>query len=364
MTDIKNFSLFQLERVNINQLSLIKAALLLSFPSAIVCHYLLSLILWFRTFDLLLVAASLTLYFAGFAGGAYFANYSRSSLSRIAGILLSGHVLTSVIFAGFGSGYLALPISLLLGVTTGGLLALPLTKVMTPVRALLLSMTPLLGAYLLEAYGADSPLLLSAALALLASFMLFGSLKVIVPKPELGMNLKISLPRNIMAIAITTAIGGSLGIVLTPIIALLPFGISITLIGIVMSLSLIASQLIGSALTSQNVIQRTMVTTSGFSFFLALILLGIADSQLVFLILWFVVLVDFSLYNSFITAAISSAKHDVRAFNIITSIASILGPIIAVLLWATGSYQILFIMAALLILFSVLMTRRLLKSVK
>jgi len=353
-----------LERVDINQLSLIKAALLLSFPSAIVCHYLLSIILWFRTFDLLLVAASLTLYFGGFAGGSYFANYSRSSLSRIAGIILSGHVLASIIFAGFGSGYLALPISVLLGTTTGGLLSLPLTKVMTPIRALVLAMTPLFGAYLLESYGTDAPLLLSAVLALLASFLLFASLKVIVPKPELGINLKLSLPRNIMIIAITTAIGGSLGIVLTPIIALLPFGIGITMIGAVMSASLIASQFIGSALTSQKVIQRTMVTTSGFSFFLALILLGIADSQIVFLILWFIVLVDFSLYNSFITAAISSVKCDIRAFNIITSIASILGPIIAVLLWATGSFQILFIMAALLILVSVLLTRKILKSDK
>ena len=114
----KNIKNFSSERIIIVYLRLFKIAIAAAFPSGIIVHYLLSLIVWFKSHDLLTVALTLTTYYLGFTLGAYYSFWSKATLSRTAGIFMTAHVITTLLFGAYGYGYAAPGLSLLLGLTT------------------------------------------------------------------------------------------------------------------------------------------------------------------------------------------------------------------------------------------------------
>lgn len=352
-----------MEGLPINYLSLFKLALLTSFPSALTCHYLIALILWYKSLDLLIVATSLSAYLFGFTLGFIYVYMSSSTLSRLAGILLSSHVVATIALAGFGYEYLTIFFTALVGVTSGGLLSLPVSKIITPARASIFSTFPLIGAILIVTFGEDSPLLMSALIALTGALILFASLKIVVPKPVGSQKLSLRIPAKYVLLAIGVALGGSVGTALAPIVAVVQYDVSPILVGGIITASLVITNIIGRMLISQKFLHKTIVTTVGFSLFLALFLLAIAGTPEVFLLLWLVTIVDISAYNTFIMAAVSALKQcNEQNFSLFSSFISAIGPIVALIIWATGSFQAMFSFAALLILVSVFALRTLLKG--
>jgi len=319
--------------------------------------------LWYKTLDLLVVGLSLSLYFLGFALGGIYSFRSSATLSRILGILLSAHAITAIGLAGFGYGYFALLFALPVGVTSGGLLSLPVAKVMTPTRTILLSSFPFIGALLMVYFGEDSPLVLSASIALIAAAILFGSLKAVVPKPAFTEKIRIGIPLKYAVFAIGTALGGTMGTALSSVIAAVYYEVSLVYIGAVIAASLVISQFLGGSLVSQNALQKTMGTTIGLSLFFVLFIMAITDSQIAFMVLWLVVLVDLSIYNTFVMAVVKTLKQcNELSFSIFSSIVSAFAPIFAILMWATGTFHVIFFFSAMLILVSIFTLRQILKT--
>gem|GEM_PF-3499141 len=349
--------------MGVSHLSLFKIALLASFPSALTCHYLIALILWYKNLDLLIVALSLSAYLVGFTLGFIYVYRSSSTLSRVAGILLSSQVVATIALAGFGYDYPAIFFAALVGVTSGGLLSLPASRMITPARASLLSVFPLVGGALIATFGEDSPLVMSSLIALIGALILFASLKIVVPKPVSSQKLSLRVPAKYALLALGTALGGSVGTALAPIVAVTQYEVGPLFVGGLITASLVISNIIGGMLISQKVLHKTMVTTVGFSLFLALFLLAIADTSLVFLLLWLVALIDLSAYNAFIMATVRSLKQcDEQNFSLLSSVVSAAGPIVAVVIWAAGSFQTMFSFSALLMLISVFALRTMLKG--
>ncbi|MDI9609242.1 MAG: hypothetical protein QFX34_03065 [Candidatus Verstraetearchaeota archaeon] len=323
----------------------------------------MAIILWYKSLDLLIAAPSLSAYFLGFLIGVVYVQRSPSSLSRLAGIFLSSHVITTIALAGFGYGYLTIFITGLVGITSGGLLSLPLSKLLSTSRALLLSAFPLIGAFLLVNLGADSPLVASALISFIGAVLVFASLKIMVPKPVLLAKASLRLPKEFGALALVTSIGCSLGTLLTPIVALVEYSIDPLWIGALITASLLLTNLLGRALASQKSLQRSMVATIGFSLLLVFIVLGISPSRYFFMVLWLVALIDVSAYNTFVVAAVNTIKKcEAQSFNLFSSAVTPLGSLLGMLIWAVGSYQSMFFLAALFILISVLILRLLLKG--
>lgn len=327
------------------------------------CHYLIALILWYKTLDLLIVAISLSAYLMGFTLGFIYVYRSSSTLSRVAGLLLSSHVVTTIVLAGFGYEYFAIFFTALVGVTCGGLLSLPVSKIMTPARASLFSLFPLIGAALIVIFGEDSPLVMSALIALIGAGVLFASLKIVVPKPVGSQKFSLRIPVRYALLATGTALGGSVGTALVPILAVVQYEVSPILVGGLITASLIITNMMGRLLIAHKFLHKTMVTTVGFSLFLVLFFLAVSSTPEVFLLLWLVTLIDLSAYTTFIMATVNALKQcDEQNFSLFSSLVSAIGPILAVVIWAAGSFQTMFLFAALLILVSVFSLRTLLKG--
>lgn len=342
-----------------------KLSIAIAFPSAVVVHYLMPLILWLKTYDLLIVALALTSYYVGFTLGTYYGQWSRATLSRTAGTFLTAHVITTLLLAAYGQGYMTLVFSLLIGATTGGLLSLPSYRVINLPIASALSMFPFLGTFLMEIYEVDYVLILSGMLAFASSVVLLISLKIIVPKPKMVERTNLGLSLDGWLLALGIGLGGSMGTILIPVIAVAAMKVSAIYVGLVITASLITIQFIAWRLRNQSVIYKGMGTIMVLSLFLAFLVMGVTDNIFLFFALWFLVTVDLSYYNSFLVVANRTLKKfDEYKFILVSSSLSILGPILALLIWAMGSYQIIFYFSALLILISWMSMRKLLKEAK
>lgn len=354
-----------MERIVIDYFSLFKITIAMAFPSAIIVHYLIPLIAWFKNQDLLIVALVLTSYYLGFALGTQYGLWSKATLSRTAGTFMAAHVITTLLFGAYGYGYFAPIFSLLVGATTGGLLALPSSKVMNYLTASVLSAFPLFGTILMEFYGADSVLVVSGMLAFVSSILLLLSLKIIVPKPKMPEGGKLALPFDGWLMALGISLGGTMGTVLIPVIAVVALGAGVVHVGAILTLSLITIQLIGWRLRKQSVIYKSIGTITVLSLFFVFLVMGLIDNLFIFLVLWFLAIVDLSYCNSFLVVANRSIKkYDEKTFMLVSNFLSVIGPFLAVLVWAMGAYQLIFYFSAFLILIGWISMRRFLKEVK
>lgn len=337
----------------------------MAFPSAILVHYLIPLILWFKNQDLLIVALALTAYYVGFTLSRHYSQRSSATLSRTAGTFLTAHVITTILLAAYGYGYLTLVYSLLVGATTGGLLSLPSSKVMSFPVASFLSIFPFLGAFLIKMYGVDHVLIASGMLAFVSSIIALLSLKIIVPRPKMTEGTKQGLSLDGWLLALGIGLGGSMGTVLIPVIAVAVLGLNVLYVGAIVTASLAAIQVIAWRLRKQNVIYRGVGSIMVLSLIFAFLLMGAVDNPLIFLGMWFLVTVDLSYYNSFLVIANRTLKKfDEYKFMSVSSSFSVVGPILAILIWAMGSYQGIFYFSSLLILIGWISARRMLKEVK
>ncbi|MEM4218288.1 MAG: hypothetical protein QXZ09_09735 [Candidatus Methanomethylicaceae archaeon] len=352
-------------RIIIDYFSLFKITIAMAFPSAIIVHYLIPLITWFKNQDLLIVAFALTSYYLGFTLGTQYGLWSKATISRTAGTFMAAHVITTLLFGAYGYGYLAPIFSLLVGATTGGLLSLPSSKVMNCLTASVLSAFPLFGTILMEFYGADSVLVVSGMLAFISSILLLFSLKIIVPKPKMAEGSKLSLSLDGWLLALGISLGGTMGTVLIPIIAVTALEADVVQVGAIIASSLIAIQLIGWRLRKQSVIYRSIGTITVLSIFFVFLIMGLVDNLFIFLVLWFLAIVDLSYCNSFLLVANRTIKKfDEKSFILVSNFLSIFGPLLAVLIWAMGAYQLIFYFSAFLILIGWISMRRFLKEVK
>ncbi|MGQ9759976.1 MAG: hypothetical protein ACUVQ5_05350 [Candidatus Methanomethylicaceae archaeon] len=323
------------------------------------------LILWFKNHDLLIVGLALTAYYAGFTLSTYYGQWSSATLSRTAGTFLTAHVITTILLAAYGYGYMTLVFSLLVGATTGGLLSLPSSKVMSLPIASLLSIFPFLGAILIETYGIDYVLISSGMLAFASSIILLISLKIIVPKPKIEERIKSGLSLDGWILALGIGLGGGMGTILIPLIAVIALDLNVLYVGAIITASLIAIQVIAWRLRNQKVIYKGMGNIMVLSLIFAFLVMGIVENLLIFLAMWFLVTIDLSYYNSFLVVANRTLKKfDEYKFMLLSSSFSALGPILAILIWAMGSYQAIFYFSALLILLGWISVRMLFKEVK
>lgn len=337
----------------------------MSFPSAIIVHYLIPLIVWFKSQDLLIVALSLSSYYSGFALGTHYGLWSKATWSRTAGTFLTAHVMTTLLFGAYGYDYMAAIFSLLLGSTTGGLLSLPSSKVMNFPVAPLLSVFPLFGTLLMNFYGGDSVLITSGMLAFASSILSLISLKIIVPKQRMREGNRRGLPLDGWLLALGTGLGGTMGTVLIPIIAVAVFGANVIYVGLVITISLVAIQVIAWKLSRQTMIYKSIGSITFISIFFVFLIMGLVDNVFTFLALWFLAIVDLSYCNSFLLVANRTIKKfDERTFMLISNFLSVLGPMLAVFIWATGSYQLIFYFSAFLVLIGWISMSRLLREVK
>ncbi|MCX8181925.1 MAG: hypothetical protein N3D12_02275 [Candidatus Methanomethyliaceae archaeon] len=352
-------------RIVIDYFSLFKITIAMSFPSAIVVHYLIPLIVWFKNQDLLIVALALTSYYAGFTLGTHYGLWSRATLSRMAGTFMTAHVITTLLLGAYGYGYMAPIFSMLVGATTGGLLSLPSSKVMSIPTASLLSAFPLFGSILMEFYGADSVLVASGMLAFLSSVLLLISMKIIVPKPKMVEDGKLGLSLDGWLIALGIGLGGTMGTVLMPVIAVVALEVEVIYVGLIITISLVTIQVIALRLRKQNVIYKSIGTITALSIFFVFLIMGLQDNIFIFLVLWFLAIVDLSYCNSFLVVANRTLKKfDEKIFMLVSNILCMFGPLLAVLIWAMGSYQLIFYFSAFLILIGWIAMRRFLKEVK
>ncbi len=337
----------------------------MAFPSAIVVHYLMPLIVWLKNYDLLIVALALTSYYLGFTIGTHYGLWSKATWSRTAGTFMTAHVITTLLLGAYGYGYMAPIFSFLVGATTGGLLSLPYSKVMNFLTATILSFFPLLGTVLMDLYGPDSVLVASGMLAFVTSILSLISLKVIVPKPKMAEGGRSRLPLDGWVLAIGISLGGTMGTVLIPIIAVTAVGADVINVGMTITISLLAIQLIAWRLQKQSVVYRGIGTITILSVFFVFLIMGLVDNLIVFLALWFLAIVDLSYCNSFLLVANRTLKKfDEKTFSLVSNVLSIFGPMLAVLIWAMGAYQLIFYFSAFLILVGWIGMRRFLKEVK
>lgn len=311
------------------------------------------------------MALTLTTYYLGFTLGTHYGFWSKATLSRTAGTFMTAHVITTLLFGAYGYGYAAPGLSFLLGLTTGGLLSLPHSRVISPLMASILSTFPLLGTTLMSFYGADSVLVVSSMLAFTSSILLILSLKIIVPKPRMSERKNFGLPFYAWLLAFGIGLGGTAGTVLIPVIAVAALEADVIRVGVVISMSLILIQVIVWRLRTQSKIYEGIGTIMALSIFFVLLIMGVVDNLLIFLVLWLLLTVDLSYYNSFIVIANRSLnKFDEGSFTLVSNLLSAFGPLLAVVLWAMGSHQLIFYFSAFLILVGWMSMRRLLREVK
>lgn len=343
---------------------LFKLIIALSFPIAGIVHYFIPIISWFKNQNLFVTCFTLTAYYFGFFIGNQYVLLSKSSLSRIVGILFTSHVITTIVFATYGYHILSIIFSIVLGITTGGLLSLPSYMVLKPPKFFILSLTPLLGAGIIFTYGFDEVLLFSGILAFFLSFLLLLSLKIVVVKPKLIEKTQSSMIIEGIILAFGVGVGSAIINIIVPIITLIVFEANVIHIGVVFSLSLIIIQLIGWRILRQEKIHRTMGSFILASLTFSVLLMSFIEDLYFFLLLWTLALVDISFLNSFITIVNRSLKKfDDYKFITLTSIFSIFGPIIALILWSLMDYRNILYFMFMILLISWLMIRRLIKEV-
>jgi len=312
-----------------------------------------------RTQDLFITSISLVTYYTGFFIGNNYYNKSKASLSRITGIFLTSYVITTILFLSYGYGYLSILFSLLLGISIGGLLSLPSYAVLNLSKLIIFSLFPLIGAIIIYFYEVDKLLLISGILALILSVFLIFSLKIIVAKPKIPEDEIKSFKLEGWLVSIGIGLGGSIGTIFLPIIALEIIGIDIIKIGIVLTTSLIITHVIGWQINKRKIIQEGLGRLLIISLFLSLLLIGFVNNVFIFTLLWIFILIDLSFLNSFIVILNRNKKvFSEYKFSRNSFIISIFGPIIAFILWNI-SYIIMFYLSALLILMSWLGLRKL-----
>lgn len=346
-------------------LSLFKFTLALSFPIAGIVHHLMPIIMWFRNQDLLMTFLALSMYYGGFFAGNQYVIRSRTSLSRIIGMMFAAHVITALIFATYGYGVL-LPISsFIVGMTIGGLLSLPSYMVLKPLIASMMSFVPLLSAFIIFVYGVDEVLLISALSAFILSILQLLSLKIIVMKPKLieKTDLPLTLEGLILAFGIGTC--GSILSVFSQLVVVTNFNIEVIYVGVVVTTSLFVIQMIGWVIGKQDKIHKGLGGFIALSLFLSTFFMSIVIDSLAFLFLWTLALIDISAYNSFISIVNRSLKKfDYYKFVTSASAFSTIGPMISFGLWTLIDYRSVYYLASLLVLISWLCLRRLLRAVK
>ncbi|MCS7098468.1 MAG: hypothetical protein NZ922_05790, partial [Candidatus Methanomethyliaceae archaeon] len=287
---------------------LFKFIIALSFPIAGIVHYFIPIISWLKNQNLFVTCFTLTAYYFGFFIGNQYVLLSKSSLSRIVGILFTSHVITTIVFAAYGYHILSIILSIILGITTGGLLSLPSYIVLKPPRFFILSLTPLLGAGIIFVYGFDEVLLLSGILAFFLSIFLLLSLKIVVVKPKLIEKTQGPIIAEGIILALGVGIGSSIINIIVPIIALIVFKADVIHIGAVFSISLIIIQLIGWRVLKQERVHRAMGSFILASLIFSVLLMSLIEDLYLFLFLWILAIVDISFLNSFITIINRSIK--------------------------------------------------------
>ncbi|MEM0101274.1 MAG: hypothetical protein QW522_03415 [Candidatus Methanomethyliaceae archaeon] len=344
---------------------LFKFIILMSFPIAGIVHHLIPIISWLKLQDLLLSCIVLTIYYFGFFIGNQYVLLSKASLSRIAGTFLSAHVISSLIFAIYGYGIFSIFFSLIIGITTGGLLSLPSYTIAKPPINFIISFTPLLGAIIIFHYGFDEILLFSALLAFLFSLLLLFSFKIIVAKPKLIEETNNSLTLEGIFLAFGMGLSGSIINLLIPIIALTIFNSNVIYIGLAITISLIIIQLIGWKISKYDKIHRSLGSFINTSLFFSILLMSFTSDILILLILWTLALIDISFFNSFIIIVNRSIKKfNEYKFITLTSLFSTLGPILSFLLWNCIDYRSIFYLASFLVLINWLIIRKIIRDVE
>ncbi len=342
-------------------MKLFKSILSFTFPTAGILHYLIVLILWIRIQDLFITSISLVTYYTGFFIGNIYYNKSKTSLSRITGIFLTSHVITTILFLSYGYGYFSIIFSLLLGISIGGLLSLPSYAVLNLSKLIIFSLFPVVGTLIIYVYEVDGLLLFSGVFALILSIFLLFSLKIIVAKPKIFEDEIKSFNLDGWLICIGISLGGSIGTIFLPIIALEIIGINIIEIGFILSISLVITHIIGWQISKRKIIQEGLGRLLIISLFISILLIGLINDVIMFILLWTFILIDLSFLNSFIIIVNRNKKiFSEYKFSRNYFIISIFGPIIAFILWNIN-YITMFYFSALLLLIGWLGLRKLLK---
>lgn len=347
------------------RLTLFKLVLASSFPIAGIVHYLMPITIWLKNQDLLTSFLALSTYYCGFFIGNQYVIKSKTSLSRIVGMMFTAHVITTLIFAAYGYDVFLFASSLMVGITTGGLLSLPSYMVLRPFVASITSLIPLISAFIIFTHGVDEVLLTSSILALVFSILQLLSLKVIVMKPRLIEKTDLPLTSEALLLSLGIGICGSVLNVHSQLVAIVIFNIEAIHVGSVIAISLLAVQTIGWGISKQNKVQRGLGTFIMLSLFFSILFMTAVFDAFLFLFLWTLALIDLSVYNSFIGIVNRSLKKfDDYKFTTLTSIFSIIGPTISLGLWTLIGYKSVFYIACLLVLISWLGLRRTLRDVK